>query len=71
MYGIPYTQNLDVIWIRSDWFKEAGVEAPDTWDEFFNAVDEMTTDGRYGYTIRGGSGGSFQLTTLNVCVFWF
>ncbi|QUW21555.1 sugar ABC transporter substrate-binding protein [Sporosarcina sp. Marseille-Q4063] len=64
LYGIPYTQNLDVIWIRSDWFKEAGLEAPDTWDEFFTAVDEMTIDGRYGYTIRGGSGGSFQLQRL-------
>lgn len=64
LYGIPYTQNLDVIWIRSDWFKEEGLEAPDTWDKFFNASNEMTTDGRYGYTIRGGSGGSFQLQRL-------
>ena len=24
----------------------------------------MTSDGRYGYTIRGGSGGSFQLQRL-------
>jgi multiple sugar transport system substrate-binding protein len=64
LYGIPYTQNLDVIWIRSDWFKDAGLEAPDTWDEFFTSVDEMTADGRYGYTIRGGAGGSFQLQRL-------
>ncbi len=64
LYGIPYTQNLDVIWIRSDWFKEAGIEAPSRWDEFFNAAENMTSDGRYGYTIRGGSGGSFQLQRL-------
>lgn len=64
LYGIPYTQNLDVIWIRSDWFKEAGIEAPSTWDAFFNAAKDMTSDGRYGYTIRGGSGGSFQLQRL-------
>lgn len=64
LYGIPYTQNLDVIWIRSDWFNEAGIEVPETWADFFNATEEMTSDGRYGYTIRGGSGGSFQLQRL-------
>lgn len=64
LYGIPYTQNLDVIWIRSDWFKEAGLEAPDTWEEFFSAANDMTSEDRYGYTIRGGTGGSFQLQRL-------
>lgn len=64
LYGIPYTQNLDVIWIRSDWFKDAGLEAPTSWDDFFNAAEEMTSDGHYGYTIRGGAGGSFQLQRL-------
>ncbi|AOV08621.1 ABC transporter substrate-binding protein [Sporosarcina ureilytica] len=64
LYGIPYTQNLDVIWVRSDWFNDAGVTIPSTWDEFFNAAEEMTGDGHYGYTIRGGAGGSFQLQRL-------
>lgn len=64
LYGIPYTQNLDIIWIREDLFKEAGIEAPETWDEFFKDVDEMTTDDVYGYTIRGGAGGSLQLQRL-------
>ena len=58
LYGIPYTKNLDVIWIRSDWFKDAGFEAPDTWDELLTACEEMTVDGRDVYPIRGGSGGS-------------
>src|SRR5699024_6349377 len=64
LYGIPYTQNLDVIWIRSDWFDEAGLDVPKTWDEFFYAVEELTDEERYGYTIRGGAGGSFQLQRL-------
>lgn len=64
LYGIPYTQNLDIIWIRSDWFEEEGVKAPETWDEFFQAAHDMTSDDRYGYTIRGGAGGSFQLQRL-------
>src|SRR5699024_4873405 len=26
LYGIPYTQNLDIMWIRPDLFAEAGIE---------------------------------------------
>jgi len=63
LYGIPYTQNLDTLWIRSDWFEEEGVKEPETWDDFFTAIEKMTDKekNRYGYTIRGGAGGSFQL----------
>lgn len=64
LYGIPYTQNLDVIWIRPDLFEENGVEAPEDWDQFFNAVVEMNSDDIYGYTMRGGSGGALQLQRL-------
>ena len=64
LYGIPYTQNLDVIWVRPDLFEQNGVKIPETWDEFFTAAKEMTKDGVYGYTIRGGAGGSFQLQRL-------
>ncbi|MFS0637645.1 sugar ABC transporter substrate-binding protein [Mesobacillus foraminis] len=66
LYGIPYTQNLDILWVRPDWFKEKGTKIPETWDEFFTAVEEQTdkANNRYGYTIRGGAGGSFQLQRL-------
>ncbi|MCM3728059.1 sugar ABC transporter substrate-binding protein [Neobacillus cucumis] len=66
LYGIPYTQNLDILWIRPDWFKEKGIKVPETWDEFFTAVEQQTdkANNRYGYTIRGGAGGSFQLQRL-------
>ncbi|MEH7331669.1 sugar ABC transporter substrate-binding protein [Neobacillus drentensis] len=66
LYGIPYTQNLDVLWVRSDWFKTAGLKTPETWDEFFQDVTTLTdkSKGRYGYTIRGGAGGSFQLQRM-------
>lgn len=66
LYGIPYTQNLDILWVRSDWFKAANLKIPETWDEFFHAVEMLTdkTNDRYGYTIRGGAGGSFQLQRM-------
>ncbi|WP_260440561.1 ABC transporter substrate-binding protein [Parageobacillus thermoglucosidasius] len=66
LYGIPYTQNIDILWYRPDWFKEAGVKPPETWDEFFTAVEKMTDKSkkRYGFTIRGGDGASFQLQRM-------
>lgn len=66
LYGIPYTQNLDILWYRADWFEEAGIKAPETWDDFFSTVEKMTDKGnnRYGFTIRGGAGGSFQLQRM-------
>lgn len=66
LYGIPYTQNLDILWIRSDWFREANLKIPQTWEEFFLAVETLTdkSNGRYGFTIRGGAGGSFQLQRM-------
>ncbi|MBL1225199.1 ABC transporter substrate-binding protein [Enterococcus sp. BWR-S5] len=64
LYGIPYTQNLDILWIREDVFAENNLNAPETWDDFFTDVDKLTTDDMYGYTIRGGAGGSLQLQRL-------
>lgn len=66
LYGIPYTQNLDILWVRPDWFKEKGTKIPENWDEFFTAIEQQTdkANNRYGYTIRGGAGGSFQLQRL-------
>ncbi|MDR7076773.1 multiple sugar transport system substrate-binding protein [Neobacillus niacini] len=66
LYGIPYTQNLDILWVRSDWFKEANLNTPETWDEFFRSVEMLTdkSNNRYGYTIRGGAGGTFQLQRM-------
>jgi multiple sugar transport system substrate-binding protein len=63
LYGIPYAQNLDSLWIRTDWFEKAGVQEPKTWDEFFAVVEKMRdkANNRYGFTIRGGAGASFTI----------
>ena len=63
LYAIPYTDNLPVIWVRTDLFAEKGVAIPATWDDFFKAVEAMTDleKGEYGFAIRGGAGGAGQL----------
>jgi multiple sugar transport system substrate-binding protein len=66
LYGIPYTQNIDILWYRADWFKEAGVEPPKNWDEFFNVIEKMTDKdkNRFGFSIRGGDGAAIQLQRM-------
>lgn len=66
LYNIPYTENLDILWVRQDWFKAQDVQAPQTWDQFFNTAQKMTdpSKGIFGYSIRGGAGGSMQLQRM-------
>ncbi|GAA4915387.1 multiple sugar transport system substrate-binding protein [Nonomuraea thailandensis] len=63
MYIYPISTNAGAFWYREDWFKEAGVEAPKTWSEFFTVVDKFTKpeENRFGFTIRGGAGSVAQM----------
>jgi multiple sugar transport system substrate-binding protein len=65
LYEVPTSGNLDVFWYRKDLFSEAGLKAPQTWDEFFTDVPRLTdtAENQYGFTIRGGAGAIFQLLT--------
>jgi multiple sugar transport system substrate-binding protein len=63
LYEIPAAANADVLWYRADWFRQAGLTPPQTWDQFIADAVKLTdkAKNRYGYTIRGGSGAIFQL----------
>jgi multiple sugar transport system substrate-binding protein len=63
LYELPSSANLDVIWYRKDWFAQAGLQPPSTWDELLADAVRLTDRGanRYGYTVRGGAGSVFQL----------
>jgi len=58
LYITPATALVDVLYYRADWLEDAGVDVPQSWDDFENAVAAMTdaSSGTFGYTIRGGSG---------------
>ncbi|GIP61236.1 ABC transporter substrate-binding protein [Paenibacillus woosongensis] len=66
LYQIPNTSNYSTLWYRADWFEDAGIGVPQTFDEFFATADALTDSAkdRYGFTIRGGSGSSKQLTEI-------
>ncbi|WP_326820315.1 ABC transporter substrate-binding protein [Streptosporangium sp. NBC_01756] len=65
-YMMPLSTNLGVLWYRTDWFEEAGLEAPMSWDGFFAATERLTdaAKDRHGFTIRGGTGSIAQMLEM-------
>ena len=57
LYMMPTSANFITLWTNDEMFEKAGLEAPKTWDEFFEDAKLLTDKdkGQYGYTIRGGS----------------
>ncbi|WP_085035261.1 ABC transporter substrate-binding protein [Ensifer aridi] len=56
---LPYVGNAQMFFYDAAKFKEAGVEAPKTWDDVLKAAKMLTEQGggRYfGYVFRGGQG---------------
>ncbi|MGP4049491.1 ABC transporter substrate-binding protein [Streptomyces sp. 2A115] len=62
LYSIPTSANNGVLYYRTDLFKKAGLDAPTTWDKFYEAADKLTNEDKneFGYTIRGGAGSIAQ-----------
>jgi multiple sugar transport system substrate-binding protein len=59
IYGIPAFLFIDWLYYRKDWFDEAGITPPTTWDEMREAAIALTdaANDRYGFGLRGGDGG--------------
>lgn len=62
---VPWFSIPMALLYRGDWFEEAGLEAPQTWDEFVEAAEALTqdTDGdgridRWGFAMVGSRNGS-------------
>ena len=57
-YYIPYGVYEKTLFYRTDWFEEAGLEVPETWEDLVNAAIKLTdkSKNRYGYSFRGGAG---------------
>lgn len=58
-YMIPYGFYEKALYYRKDWFEEAGIDVPETWEEMVDAAIALTDkeNNRYGYSFRGGAGG--------------
>lgn len=63
LYQLPNTMSMETLWYRADWFQQAGLTAPETWEDFFQAVARLNNPAaqRYGFSLRGGDGAGMQL----------
>jgi multiple sugar transport system substrate-binding protein len=63
LYMVPMSTNIGMWWYRTDWFSSAGLKAPETWSDFYAAVDKLTNKSKnqFGFTIRGGAGSIAQM----------
>jgi len=65
-YGVPGFAFVDWMYYRKDWFEEAGIAPPTTMEEFRQAAIKLTdpAKGRFGFGMRGGSGGQNYVVNL-------
>jgi multiple sugar transport system substrate-binding protein len=57
LYMVPWEAVYLYLYYRPDLFKEANLAVPDSIDSFLAAAKALTKGGRYGYGMRGASGG--------------
>lgn len=58
LYMLPWIAVYLYLYYRVDWFKEAGLNPPQTLDEFLIAARKLTrAPDRYGFGLRGSRGG--------------
>lgn len=62
IYMMPHQFITFYLYYRKDWFQEAGLKPPVTFDDFLEAAQILTDPeaNRYGFGLRGGSGGQDQ-----------
>lgn len=48
-YGIPVGNNGEIIVYNKKMLKDAGIEAPKSWDDLTTAAKKLTQDGTYGF----------------------
>jgi ABC-type glycerol-3-phosphate transport system substrate-binding protein len=51
---IPYASGGPVLWYRKDLFEAAGLQPPNTWDEWLADAKQLTGNGIYGVALPGG-----------------
>jgi len=66
LYALLNTANIPVYWYRPDVLAENGLEVPKSWDDIFTAIMKTTdvANNKYGFSIRGGSGGCSLLEQM-------
>lgn len=57
VYGIPTEYHSQYLYYRTDALEAAGLEVPETWEDYYAVLEELTSPDQYGGVIRAGGGG--------------
>ena len=63
LYGLPFYTNMVAMFYNITAFEEKNIPLPDdswTWDDFRSAAQQLTGDGKYGFGLMAGWGGTFE-----------
>jgi len=75
VYGFPVVQQIPVMYVRTDIFREIGLEIPQTWDDFYSIIGELgirnlqvAPAGELMALFVHQRGGSFFNDDLSACI---
>jgi len=58
LYRLPWGNDTEIYFYRTDFFQDAGVKPPATWDDLLEVSKKLTkAPDRYGTALSGGKGG--------------
>ncbi len=60
-YGMPYSGCSMMMYVRTDLFKDAGLEYPKTWDDLLACAKKLTTGKQYGIVLPAGQNAATTL----------
>jgi multiple sugar transport system substrate-binding protein len=62
VYMVPHQFVTYYLYYRKDWFAQAGLKPPVTFEDFLTAAKKLTdpANKQYGFALRGGAGGQDQ-----------
>ncbi len=65
-YLVPYGFYQRGLFYRKDWFEEAGLDVPETWQDIYDDGVALTdvTNSKFGYSFRGGANGFQYADTI-------
>ena len=55
MYTMPFNMSMPVLYYNATMLQDAGVEPPETWDDFLAACTAVTSGDQFGFTINPGN----------------
>jgi multiple sugar transport system substrate-binding protein len=56
-YYVPLQYITTYLYLRQDWFQKEGLPTPKTFDDFLGAARALSSNDRWGFGLRGDSGG--------------